>query len=264
MNAATNARLSELDGSLDAQELSPALADELFAVVDLLSAQASLRNAMSDPTAPDSARRSLATNVLTGRVSQPATMVVAAAAGLNWGSGAGLGAALERQAVRTLIGLAQRAGQLDVLEDELFRFARIVDADPALRAAVSDRSVPLADRQQIVSDLLGSKVLPASLALARRAVAGEYRTFDLTIEAYLTRAAEARQRAIAQVTVARPLTEEQAQRLKKALSSQVGREVTLQVVVDPAVMGGVRVQVGDEVIDGTVSNRLASAERQLN
>ena len=264
MNAATNARLSELDTALDAQELSPALADELFAVVDLLGSQASLRNAMSDPTAPDTARRSLATNLLSGRVSQAASTVVVAAAGLNWGSGAGLGAALERQAVRTLIGIAQRAGQLDVLEDELFRFARIVDADPALRAAISDRSAPLADRQQIVSDLLGDKVSDAALALARRAVKGEYRTFYLTVEAYLTRAAEARKRAIAHVTVARPLSDDQSQRLRGALSRQVGRDVTLQVVVDPAVMGGVRVQVGDEVIDGTVSHRLAAAERQLN
>ena len=87
---------------------------------------------------------------------------------------------------------------------------------------------------------------------------------EAAVESARTRAAEARKRAIAHVTVARPLSDDQSQRLRGALSRQVGRDVTLQVVVDPAVMGGVRVQVGDEVIDGTVSHRLAAAERQLN
>ena len=70
--------------------------------------------------------------------------------------------------------------------------------------------------------------------------------------------------AIAVVTVARALTVEQAERLRAALSKQVGREVSLQVTVDPAVIGGVRVQLGDEVIEGTVAGRLDAAERQLN
>ena len=100
--------------------------------------------------------------------------------------------------------------------------------------------------------------------LGKRAIGAANRTVALTLDSYLRLAAQERSRAIAVVTVARPLTAEQTDRLRAALSKQVGREVSLQVTVDPAVIGGVRVQLGDEVIEGTVAGRLDAAERQLN
>lgn len=264
MSAATQARQAELDRILDSREPDRGLADELFAVVGLLESQPALRKALSDLTAPEDARRQLADSVLGGQVSAGALAVVKSAAGLRWTTSGALVAALERQGVRALLGAAQTGGELDQVEEELFRFSRIVAADPALRAALEDRAASLTGRQQLVAELLDGRARGTTVTLAQRAVRATERTFALTLEAYLQLAAEQRRRAIAEVTVARPLTDVQAARLRAALSAQVGREVTLQVNVDPAVLGGVRVKLGDEVIEGTVAGRLHAAERQLN
>lgn len=264
MSAATDARQGELDRVLDGQEPGAGLADELFAVVALLGEQVALRNALSDLTAPEDARRELAKGVFSGRLSEAALAVVSAAAGMRWGSGANLAAVLERQGVRALLHTARLAGQLDTLEEELFRFSRIVDADHDLRRVLEDRTASRAGQEQLVDDLLAGRAMGTTAALARRALGAANRTFGLTLDAYLRLAAAERERAIAQVTVARELTAEQAERLRTALSKQVGREVTLQVSVDPTVLGGARVQLGDEVIEGTVASRLRAAERQLN
>ena len=243
---------------------TPALADELFAVVDVLDAQTPLRNALSDPTASAEVRRQLAADVFGPRVSAGAAAMVEEAAGLRWASGPALADALERQAIRVVFDVAQRADRLDEVEDELFRFGRIVASDGALRTALEDRRIALAHREQLVRDLLGDSADPLTLRLAVRAVGARDRAYTATIDEMLALAAEVQGRAIAHVTVAAPLADEQEARLRKALAAQAGRPVTLEVVVDPAVLGGVRVRLGDEVIDGTVSGRLDAAKRQLN
>lgn len=264
MSAAADARRSELDRLLDAQQLTPALADELFAVVGLLQGQSSLRNALSDPTAPDAARQELATGMFDGRIGEAALAVVRGAATLRWPSGATLVAALERQGARALLGLAQAAGDLDNVEDELFKLERIVSSDQGLRGVLEDRTIPAAGREQLVADLAGTKVLPTTLALARRAARNVEQGFAEAVAAQLALAASVRHRSIAYVTVARALSHDQAERLRKALSGQVGRDVNLQVSLDPGVVGGVRVRIGDEVIDGTLAARLEAAKRELN
>lgn len=263
MSAAAEARLKALDTVADAQPASAALAEDLFAVADAVAGQPSLRRALTDPSTPDEARQGLAEALLTSRVGAPAVAVVAQAARARWTSASGFVAALERQGVRALLRVAQDEGRLDQLEDELFKVERLVDAHPALRSALADRQAPIEGRQQLLSDLIAGKVLATVEQLARRAVQARKRTFDLTVESYLGAAAELRERAVATVTVARPLTDEQEHRMLAALTAQVGRPLTLRLVLDPHVLGGVRVTVGDEVIEGTVSGRLNDARRKL-
>ncbi len=263
MSAAAEARQSELDRATDSQKLSVGLADELFAVVDVLGAQASLRNALADTTTADEQRRAMAASIFGKKLSKAAVAVVAEAAALRWGTGSRLKAAIERQGLRTLFGTAQDAGSLDRVEEELFRFSRTVVGDPELRTALDNRNAPVALRQQVVSRLLGKKVDPVTQRLAERAVAVPAKAFEPTVEEYLALAADIRKRAVATVTVARPLTEAQQLRLREALVSKLNRQVSLQLVVDPDVLGGARVKVGDEVIEGTVASRLAAAEQQL-
>ncbi len=263
MNAAAEARLSELDRAVDAHEPSPALAAEIFAVADLLGGTARLRNALADPTAGEDRRRELATGLFGSRISATATAIAAESAVLKWGGGSALVAAIERAGVRVLLGHAQRSARLDAVEDELFRFSRAVVADPALRQALDDRTAPVALRQQLVRDLLAGKADDTTIALAERATASGGRSIEATIADYLKLAAAVRQRAVASVTVARPLSDEQRDRLQAALERQLGRPVNLQVLVDPDVLGGGRVQIGDEVIEGTIAGRLTAAEQQL-
>ncbi|MGI3781423.1 MAG: F0F1 ATP synthase subunit delta [Janthinobacterium lividum] len=237
------------------------LAPDLFAVVDALASSVALRRAATDPGAQPEQRQALVHGLLDGKVSRTAVNVVADAAGMRWSSGQTFVAALERQAVRAQLLEADRAGVLDETEDELFRFARLVESDPELRNAFSDRAMPLAARQDLVSDLLNGRAGAATVALARRAVVARERTFAHTIEGYVNLAAAQKNRVVATVRVARPLDADQRRRLQAALARQVGRDLVLQEVIDPDVLGGVRVELGDEVVEGTVAGRLDEARR---
>jgi F-type H+-transporting ATPase subunit delta len=243
---------------------APDLADvagDLFAVVDALEANPALRRALTDPSTPEDGRRQLAHNVLDGRVGDLAVDVVAEAAAMRWAGGRTLAAALDRQAVRAELMRADENGELEETEDELFRFARTVESDPPLRNALADRAVDRSGRQELVRSLLEGKATDSTLRLAQRAVAARERTFAHTIEGYVTQAAAQKNRVVATVRVAQPLTPEQSERLKAALTRQVGRDVALQEIVDESLLGGVRVELGHEVIEGTVAGRLEDARR---
>ncbi len=238
-----------------------ALPGDLFAVVDALDSSVSLRRAMTDPSTPEEGRRRLVHTLLDGKVSKVAVHIVEEAAALRWGGGRALSDALERQGVRAQLMVAERAGSLDEVEDELFRFARVVEATPKVRDSLSDRAFDIAGRRALVEDLLRGRASDTTVVLARRAVAARQRTFAHTIEGYTELAAAQKNRVVATVRVARPLSGEQRSRLQAALAKQVGREVLLQEVLDEDVLGGVRVELGDEVIEGTVAGRLESARR---
>lgn len=261
MAAETESRLSVLDALLDETETSDQLAHELFSVVDALDGSATLRRMLTDPGTPADARADVVRGLLGGKVSDACVGLVAEAVRRRWAGGRTLTAALERQAVRAQLVLADRAGHLDETEDELFRFARLADSDPSLRSALGERSVGLAHRERLVGELLEDKATLATVVLAKRAVAARERTFGNTLEGYIKLAAAQKNRVIATVRVARPLTEEQQQRLRAGLARQVGRDVALQVIVEPDLLGGVRVELGTEVIEGTVSGRLAEARK---
>lgn len=254
-------RLGVLDGLLDEIEPSDELAHDLFSVVDALDGSATLRRVLTDPGTPEDARAAFARGVLGGKVSDAAVALIQTAVRRRWSGGRTFTAAIERQAVRAQLVLADRAGHLDETEDELFRFARLVESDSSLRNALSERSIDRSFRENLVAELLEGRASLATVVLAKRAVAARERSYGHTLEGYINLAAAQRNRVIATVRVARPMTEEQLQRLRAGLSRQVGREVALQVIVEPGLLGGVRVELGTQVIEGTVSGRLAEAHK---
>lgn len=264
MSHAQEARLNVLDHVLDEQQPVDGLSADVFAIVDVLESQPTLRRSLTDPSTPPPARRNLAHGVLDGKVNAEAVQIVAEAATQRWSGGREFTAAVERQGVRAELRRAVAERQLDDVEDELFRFERLVQSEAGLRDAIGDRAVPLMHRQELVAHLLEGKVMLITIALAKRAVKARQRTFAATVEGYLNLAAEARNRATAVVRVARPLDEEQSNRLRAVLAKQVGREVDLHVIVDASVLGGVRVEMGDEVLEGTVAARLEDARRKFH
>jgi F-type H+-transporting ATPase subunit delta len=150
------------------------------------------------------------------------------------------------------------------VEDELFRFARAVDGSPELRDRLVDPSIDVGTKLGIVTDLLGDRAHPQTLsAVAFVVQAGRARQLTQIADAVVGQAAESRAQAVAEVRSAVALTADQRRRLARALARIAGRDVDLKIVVDPGVVGGVVVRMGDTVIDGSVSHRLAEVRSQL-
>jgi F-type H+-transporting ATPase subunit delta len=239
------------------------LGDDLFAVAALLDAQPGLRRAFTDPAGHAEAKQGLAGALLADKVSEPAVEVFKAAVAHRWSSSHDLGDAIEQLGVIALAAAADDAGHLDDLEDELFRFSRVVQGEPALRDALSDRSVPVDHRRELVRQLLAKKASKPAVRLAEQALVGRHRSVGTALADYQRIAAERRSRVVATVRSAVALTDEEKARLAEVLGHQAGREVHLNVIVDPGVIGGVRVELGDDVIDGTVVGRLEDARRRM-
>lgn len=240
------------------------LADELWAVARSVDANPTLRRNLGDPSREGGDKAGLAERLLSGKVAADTLGVVGAVVAQRWPEPGDIVTALERLGVEAVLAQAQRNNRLTQVEDELFRFGRIVDGTPDLQAALADRRAEPSAKATLVDRLLSVKAAPESVRLAKQAVAGTRgRRFDHAIAAYLEQAADRLDQVTATVISAVPLSPEQHDRLVRALSTQYGRQVHTNVVIDEDVVGGIKVEIGDEVIDGTVSQRLADAHRRL-
>jgi F-type H+-transporting ATPase subunit delta len=239
------------------------VSDDLFLVAGLLADEPGLRRTLTDLSLPADAKARLVHQIFDDKLAEVSVDVLASAAGRRWAGTRDLGYALEHLGVISAVKAAEAEGQGDRLEDDLFAFGRLVSTNPELRDALSDPSRSVEDKRTLLRDLFEGKLSTAALKLAEQSVSGFHRTVAVAVEEYQKIAAHQRQRMVALVRVARPLDEAEAGRLARALTTQYGRPVHLNVVVDPGVIGGVSVEVGDDVIDGTVASRLDDARRRL-
>lgn len=240
------------------------LGEQLFAVADLLDQEVSLRRVLTDPARLGEAKAHLVRELFAGQVGEAAIELIGGMVRERWSRGRDLADALEELAVRSEVVAAERDGRLDDVEDELFRFGRIVASQPELRAALTSPRLPGERKAALVDALVRDKVTPVTGRLIGRLASNPRgRSVERGLEDYARLAAERRQRVIALVRVAIPLTIEQRRRLANGLERTYGHQVHLNVEIDPGVMGGISVQVGDEVIDGTVATRLDEAHRRL-
>ncbi len=262
--AAEAAGQGALQGALAGGADPEGVADDLFALAGVVDRNASLRRALADPSRDGHAKRGLVVKLFDGRVSGAAVSVLGELAAQRWAAERDLTDATEILAVDALLVGAEESGRIGAVEDELFRFERIVAGSAGLRDALTNRQGDPGGKAQIIESLIGAKVAPESLRLARQAVlAPRGRRLDQTIEEYLGRAAARRKQLTAVVTAVAPLTEAQEERLRSALARIYDKAILLQVVVEPEVIGGIRVRVGDEVVDGTVLRRLDEARRHM-
>jgi F-type H+-transporting ATPase subunit delta len=269
MNGASRGALATARERLDAlTDNTPvdvkALAAELAAVTSLLDRERSLRRALTDPAQPGTAKVALAERVLRGQVSEEALDLISGIVRSRWSQPRDLADALEELANTADLIVAERAGTLDNVEDELFRFGRIVADSTDLRAALSDRAATDEAKAALVRSLLGGKVDKVTERLVERLVTyPRGRSLEAGLEALSRLAAARRDRVVAVVVSAVPLSAGQKQRLGVALARTYGRQVHLNLDVDPAVLGGISVRVGDEIINGTIADRLDEARRRL-
>jgi len=261
---ASYAALQEkLAATVPGAPLAAQVGDELFAVTRLLDAEHGLRRALADSSKPGAEKSALATRLLRGRVAQTTTDLVADAAAAHWASPGDLADAIEQLAIEALALAAQFEGTLDDLEDDLFRFGRVVSGQTGLRSALTGPAGEAA-KQGLLQDLLATKVSPPSLSLITQVLTHPRgRSPQAALDLCAAIAAHRREQLIAVVRVATELTPAQRQRLVRALSAAHGRGIHLNVVLDPEVVGGVSVQIGDELIDGTAASRLAEVRRRL-
>jgi F-type H+-transporting ATPase subunit delta len=163
-----------------------------------------------------------------------------------------------------LLEVARAEGHLAEVEDDLFRFARVLEGSDELRLALTDPQLPAERRMAIVEDLMGNKALASSAALAAFIV-GIGRASDLSdiVEAFVVKAARVRNKELAEIRSVLPLDEGQRTRLAEALAAATGKQIELKVIIDPSVLGGLVARVGDTVIDGTVRHRLDQLREQV-
>jgi F-type H+-transporting ATPase subunit delta len=263
MRGASHESLARAEQALAGTSPAEALGGELFSIAKLLDGSGALRRALTDPARPKEAKTGLAQQLFGGKISPQALEILSVAVSGRWVSGRDLGDALDQLSVEAEVAYADSRRKLDDLEDELFRLDRIVAAERGLSETLSDRRIPVAARQELLGGLLQGKADPVTVRLAERAVDGRGRSFAAAMRSYQVAAAARRNASIATVRVATDLTEAERTRLATALGRQYGRDIQLNVIVDPAVVGGVRVDIGDEVIDGTIAARLDEAQRRI-
>lgn len=251
----------ELESALRAGSDAVRVADDLFEVATLLRTEPSVRRFATDASLPADYKQTLVRQVLEGKVDEAALALVISGAGRRWTGTRDFSDALERLSE---VAIVRSVGdQADKLADEIFALGQMVTANPDLRDALSNPARSVADKSALVDTLLAGKVLPATVALAKHALAGTYRTMTAALENYRQVAASVHGESVATVHVVRPLGDAERERLAKALEAQYSREIHLNEVVDPSVIGGMRVEIGDDVFDATVSSRLDDARRKL-
>lgn len=238
--------------------------DELGEVARVLSGEPGVRRALADPSASEDNRAALVRTLFGSRVSPGTLELLTTAVQSHWSSAGDLVDALTDAGHQAAFISAEKDGSFDTVEEEIFRFSRILDANGELEQRLSDQTAPLQSRRQLLDRLIGGKLSPISTRLLESVLANpRVRSMANSVEGLVDDAAARRRRAVAIVKAPMALSAAQEQRLTTALSRIYGREMSVSVDVDPAVMGGLRVQVGEDVIDGSVAGQLDAIQRRF-
>ncbi len=246
---------------VDQVEGSATVADDLFAVAATLRSEGALRRFATDFALPAEAKAGLISELYDGKVDSATLGLLKDAVARRWTRTRDLADALEY--VGVVAAVRSSGDAADRVVDELFAMRTLVNDNTDLRNALSDHARSASDKAALVEALLGDKALPATVVLVKQALSGSHRSVAVALEDYEKVAADAHDRDVATVRVARPLGESETQRLTEALAGHYGRPVHLNVVVDPDVIGGIKVEIGGDVIDGTIASRLDDARRKL-
>ena len=251
---------SELEGSATA---ASKLGEELFGVAALLRSEPALRRIATDASIEPDAKADLAGNVFGGRAGrrQPSELVKSAVQ-RRWTAPRDLADVIEDLGVLATVRSAGDDGSK--ISDELFEVRQAVDGANGLRNALSDPARSASDKAGLLRTPVRGQGPPGRRCCwSSRRSAGRHGAIDGALESFQHTAAHAVGEKIATVHTARELSDDERARLAEALGAQYDTAIHLQVVVDPDVVGGLRVEIGDDVIDGTVASKLEDAQRRL-
>ena len=262
--------LVALRGALDEQLKAAssaectALSSDLFKALGAIASSVGLRRALTDPARDHTSKIALINDLFGKEINAKALSLLSSAASFRWSSSGEIADALEQIAVEAEATAANQDKTLDAVEAELFTFSRLLVAHNDLRLALNDRADSIARKHELISSIFASKATPSTLRLIQALVSGQRgRSVEAALFAYAHAVSARRNRLVAVVRTVVALTPAQEAKLAASLTKQVGQPIHINTEIDPTVLGGIEVRFADEIIDGTISNRLAEASRAL-
>src|SRR5919107_1207230 len=261
--------LAELEAKLPTASLQ--LAKELFGILGMVDSSSGLRRPLTDPSRNGDEKSALVKQLVGGKVSADAAEIAGGLASSRWATARDIGDALETLAATVVISVAENKSAvsasgitgLEELENDLFSFNQAVASSHEVQRALSEPLASGAAKATLAEKLVPGVSEEAKVLITQAVTQPRGIKPTRLVERFAELAAKRQQRWIATVSVTRPLTPEQLARLQAGLNALYGRELKVNVNVDPALIGGIRVQVGDEVLDASVITRLSELQRQL-
>jgi F-type H+-transporting ATPase subunit delta len=261
--------LAGLEAKLPTASLQ--LAKELFGILGMVDSSAGLRRALTDPSRSGDEKSALVRQLVGGKVSADAAEIAGGLASSRWASARDIGDALETLAATVVISVAENKSAvsasgitgLEELENDLFSFNQAVASSHEVQRALSEPQASGAAKATLAEKLVPGVSEEAKVLITQAVTQPRGIKPTRLVQRFAELAAKRQQRWIATVSVTRPLTPTQLARLQAGLNALYGRELKVNVNVDPALIGGIRVQIGDEVLDASVLTRLGQLQRQL-
>jgi len=247
-------------------EAASTLCTELFFAAMILAGSIGLRRAITDPSRDNAAKATLVTEIFGKSVDAKALGILTTISSLRWSSSGDLVQVVEQLAIESEASAANMDNELDRVEDEFFATSQAISGSFDLRKAllVPDAADAADAKGALVQGLLGKTAATSTIKLVTHLVSNlRGRSIEAAFDDYLYALAARRNRVIAHVRVAAALSDAQRDRLVTVLTAQVGQPVRVNLEIDPTIVGGVSVMFGDEIVDGTISNRIADAGRAL-
>ena len=243
------------------------ISQELFSILDTLYSSVSLRRALTDPARDAAAKSLLAQDLFASSISPGAMSILIESVALRWSASMDLASAIEQLAIESEATAANVEGSLDRVQDELFVFAHTLGENQEFRLTLGDRLGSPIGKREMIADLLGAQgaqANPSTIRLISQAVTGlAGRNIDSVLSVYADAVADRRNRLLVLVTTRIALTASQSDQLSQIMTKHVGQPVHLNYQIDPTILGGVSIRFADELVDGTMSTRLAEAGRAL-
>ena len=262
--------LLALRGALDEQlkgsssSECTALSADLFKALGAVGSSVGLRRALTDPARDHASKSALITDLFGSQIDAKAVSLLVTAASYRWSSSSEIADAIEQIAVEAEATAANGEGSLDRVEEELFLFSRLIVTSNDLRLALNDRADSTDRKVALIDSIFATKAAPSTVRLLEALVGGTRgRSIEASLSAFAHAVSARRNRLVAIVRSVIALTPAQSEKLAASLTKQVGQPVHINTEIDPSVLGGIEVRFADEIIDGTISNRLAEASRAL-
>jgi F-type H+-transporting ATPase subunit delta len=243
---------------------SAQFANDLFTILEVISSSVGLRRALTDNSRDSAAKSELISNLFGKNLGAAATSLFIQAVSLRWSSPSEIADAIENLAVEAESYVADKNNDLELVESQLFDFAQLLIENSQLRQILNSSAESDAGKQSLLESVVKGKYASSTLNLLTQVVKlRRGRNIDATLATYSHYVSNSRNRLVAHVKSAVALTESQKSSLIAALSKQLGKQVHVNIEIDPKVLGGISIRYADEVIDGTISNRLVEASRSL-